>query len=145
MTDVVTEDLRRELRCVELLGCFHGLNERDVTVFAMLADAGEPVTVDRIADGLDCERSTAYRSVSRLLDADVVVQTQVNNDRGGYYHEYEPRDAAALADQLRRRLNDRYARLGRMIAAFRERHVADRDCQSAVRRDRGAGRDRSNG
>jgi len=80
------------------------------------------VTVDRVADDLGCDRSTAYRSVSRLVDADAVVQTQVNNDRGGYYHVYEPRNGADLADEMRRRLNDRYAHLGRMIAAFRERN-----------------------
>jgi predicted transcriptional regulator len=80
-----------------------------------------------------------------LVDADAVVQTQVNNDRGGYYHVYEPRNGADLADEMRRRLNDRYAHLGRMIAAFRERNGADRHRQSAARHNQGAGRDRSNG
>jgi predicted transcriptional regulator len=63
----VREDLERDLGCLDLLGCIHGLNERDKVIFQLLQQAEEDLAVDDVADRLDCERSTAYRSITRLL------------------------------------------------------------------------------
>ena len=66
MATSVREDLRRDLGCLDLLGCIHGLNERGQMAFQLLQQAVGRLTVDDVADRLDCERTTAYRSVSRL-------------------------------------------------------------------------------
>jgi predicted transcriptional regulator len=123
----VREDLQRDLGCLDLLGCIYGLNERDQKVFEVLEHAEGGLTVDDVADRLDCERSTAYRSVSRLLEAGVIAQEQVNYDRGGYHYEYRPRPPEEIAHEMQRLLNDWYAAIGQLIQQFEDRYSRDSD------------------
>ena len=122
MTGSVREDLERDLECLDLLECVHGLNERDQAVFQELHQTTEELTVDDVADRLDCERTTAYRSISRLVDAGVVVQRQENYDQGGYYYVYRPRTPEEAAREMRRLLNSWYATVGRLIQEFEDRY-----------------------
>ncbi|WP_435069668.1 helix-turn-helix domain-containing protein [Haloplanus sp. C73] len=121
----VREDLERDLGCLDLLSCIHGLNERDQVVFQLLQQAEERLTVDDVADRMDCERSTAYRSISRLLEAGVVVQEQVNYEHGGYYYVYRSRTSEEVAHDMQRLLNDWYAAIGQLIQEFEDRYSRD--------------------
>jgi predicted transcriptional regulator len=121
MTASVREDLERDMECLDLLECIHGLNERDRAVFRALQRADEALTVDDVAERLNCERSTAHRSISRLVEAEVVVQRQVNYDHGGYYYVYRPRTREEVAREMRRLLNSWYATVGRLIQEFEDR------------------------
>jgi predicted transcriptional regulator len=123
----VRTDLERDLECLDLLGCLHGLNERDQMAVQQLRQAETELTVDDVADRLDCERSTAYRSVSRLLDAGVVVHEQVNYDHGGYYYVFRPRPPAEAEHDMQRLLNDWYAVVEQRIEAFAETFDQDSD------------------
>ena len=125
----VREDLERDLGCLDLLGCIHGLNERDQMVFQLLQQAEEGLTVDDVADRLDCERSTAYRSISRLHETGVVRQKQINYENGGYYHVYCPRAPEEIAHDMQRLVNDWYADIGQLIQEFEDRYSRDSDDQ----------------
>ncbi len=127
MATSMREDLERDLVCLDLLGCVHGLNERDQMAFQLLQQAERGLTVDDIADRLDCERSTAYRSVSRLHEAGVVVQEQINYENGGYYYVYCPRTPEEIAHDMQRLLNDWYADIGQLIQEFEDRYSRDSD------------------
>jgi predicted transcriptional regulator len=127
VTTSVREDLERDLECLDLLGCIHGLNERDQRVFQLLEQAEAGLTVDDVADRLDCERSTAYRSISRLFEAGVVVQEQINYDHGGYYYTYRPQTPEDVAHDMQRLLNDWYAAVGQLIQEFEDRYSRDSD------------------
>ncbi|TKX53665.1 HTH domain-containing protein [Halorubrum sp. SP3] len=116
------EDLERDLECLDLLECVHGLNDRDQTVFQELHQTDGDLTVDDVADRLDCERSTAYRSISRLVDAGVVVQRQENYDHGGYYYAYRPRTSEEAAREMRRLLNSWYATVNQLVQEFEDRY-----------------------
>lgn len=121
----VREDLERDLGCLDLLDCIHGLNERDQVVFQLVQQAEEGLTVDDVTDRMDCERSTAYRSISRLLEAGVVVQEQVNYEHGGYYYVYRSRTSEEVAHDMQRLLNDWYAAIGQLIQEFEDRYSRD--------------------
>jgi len=122
MTDSMDEQLREDISCEGLLDCFHGLKQLDRQVFAVLTDSETALTIDEIAERVDRERSTAYRSVRRLVDAGFVRKEQINYDHGGYYHVFTPVDADEVADDLQRMLNDWYAKMGRLIGEFREKY-----------------------
>ncbi|MFB6311591.1 MAG: helix-turn-helix domain-containing protein [Salinirussus sp.] len=126
----LADQLRADLECESLLECFHGLTDLDRLVFRTLAGANEPLSIDEIADQVERERSTAYRSVQRLLEAGFIRKEQVNYDHGGYYHVYRPVDADRIADDLQRVLNDWYAQMGQLIAEFRETY-AEHDATAA--------------
>lgn len=116
------EYMEQEIECEELLECIHGLKSLDTECFLVLNETGEPMTVDDIAEQIDRERSTAYRSVQRLLDHGLVRKEQVNHDEGGYSYVYEPRDPTAVARKMQRMLNEWTADMGGLIDEFRAKY-----------------------
>ncbi len=119
------EDLERDLGCLDLPGCIHGLNDRDQMVFQLLQQVEEGFTGDDVAERMDCEPSTAYRSISRLLEAGVVVLEQVNYDHGGYYYVYRSRTSEEVVHDIQRLLNDWYTAIGLLIQEFEDRYRPD--------------------
>jgi predicted transcriptional regulator len=122
MPDSMSEQLQRDMECEGLLECFHGLKQLDKSCFRALVEANEPLTVDEIAAAVDRERSTAYRSVQRLLQTGFIGKEQVNYEQGGYYHVYSPTDPSKIADDMQRMLNDWYAKMGQLIQEFEDKY-----------------------
>ena len=122
MPDSMAEQLQQDMVCERLLECFHGLKQLDRECFRALIDTTEPLTVDEIAEVVDRERSTAYRSVQRLLQAGFIRKEQVNYEQGGYYHVYRPTDPSKIADDMQRMLNDWYAKMGQLIQQFENKY-----------------------
>jgi len=118
----MSEQLSQEIACEGLLECVYGLKDLDQEVFGELTTSDDPLTVDEVADQVDRERSTAYRSIQRLLKAGFIRKEQVNYDQGGYYHVYRPTDPDQVADEMQRTLNDWYAKMGQLIVEFREKY-----------------------
>ena len=122
MANSIDGYLQQDIECEGLLECFYGLKELDLVVFDELAEAEEALTVDEVAERVDRERSTAYRSVRRLVDTGFVEREQINYDQGGYYHVFTLTDPDDVADELNRMLNDWYAKLGQLIDQYREEY-----------------------
>lgn len=122
MAKSMSENLREDMSCEGLLECIHGLKDLDREVFEVLTSSQEPLTVDEIADAVERERSTAYRSIQRLLQAGFVQKEQINYEDGGYYHVFRPSNADIIADDMQRMLNDWYAKIGQLIKEFREEY-----------------------
>ncbi|MBX0288332.1 BlaI/MecI/CopY family transcriptional regulator [Halomicroarcula sp. F28] len=122
MPDSMTEQLQQDMECEGLLECFHGLKQLDKECFQALVNAGDPLTVDEIAETVDRERSTAYRSVQRLLQTGFIQKEQINYDQGGYYHVYRPTDPSKIASEMQRMLNDWYAKMGQLIGEFEQKY-----------------------
>ncbi|WP_224449728.1 helix-turn-helix domain-containing protein [Haloprofundus salilacus] len=125
MANSMGEMLRQDMQCEGLLECFHDLKEIDKDVFRLLNETDDPLTVDEIADEIDRERSTAYRSVQRLLQTGFLQKEQVNYEQGGYYHVYRPRNADEISQELQRMLNAWYAKMGQLIGEFNEKYAEE--------------------
>ncbi|KZN22462.1 TrmB family transcriptional regulator [Haladaptatus sp. R4] len=126
MTDAILEQNRTERECEDLLEGMLGLNELDRGVFRLLIESPEPLTVDAVAEFIDRERTTAYRSVKRLQETGLVEKEQENCDCGGYHHVYRITDPDEIADGFQRMLNDWYAETGQLIQEFRETYGENR-------------------
>ncbi|UWG47776.1 Transcriptional regulator, contains HTH domain [Halanaeroarchaeum sp. HSR-CO] len=122
MVSALNRDLERDLECDDLLECLYELNDLDRECFRLLSDVDERLTIDEIAERVDRERSTAYRSIQRLLDAGLVQKEQINYDQGGYYHVYTISEPASIADTMQGQLNDWYAQIGYLIGRFKEKY-----------------------
>lgn len=122
MPDSMAEMLRQDMQCEGLLECLHGLKDLDRECFEVLASSDEALTVDEIAERVERERSTAYRSIQRLLQTGLVQKEQINYDQGGYYHVYYPANPDDVADDMQRLLNDWYAQIGTLIQEFRTKY-----------------------
>ncbi len=115
--------LQQDMECEGLLECIHGLKQLDKACFRILVESERPLTIDDIADGVDRERSTAYRSIQRLLQSGFIQQEQINYDEGGYYHVYSPTDPKTIANDMQRKLNDWYAKMGQLIQEFEDKYA----------------------
>ena len=118
----MSEQLKQDMECEGLLECFHGLKQLDKQCFQVLVRAREPLTVDEVAEIVDRERSTAYRSIQRLLQSGFIQKEQVNYEQGGYYHVYSPTDPEKISDSMQRMLNDWYAKMGQLIQEFEDKY-----------------------
>lgn len=132
MADSIVENLRKDMACEGLLECIHGLKDLDREVFGVVAESPDPLTVDEIAEAVDRERSTAYRSIQRLLQAGFVQKEQINYEDGGYYHVFHTADADEIADEMQRTLNDWYAKIGQLIQEFREEYSGAEESPSTI-------------
>lgn len=120
MPEAVQKQIQSEQNCDDLLTCMLGLNQLDKDVFRLLVESDEPLTVDHIADFIDRERTTAYRSVKRLQEAGIVEKDQESCQHGGYHHVYRVKDADVIADGFQQMLNNWYANTGQLIQEFRD-------------------------
>ncbi len=127
MAASMSEYLQQDMQCEGLLECIHGLKQLDKECFRALVESEEPLTIDEVADRVDRERSTAYRSIQRLLQAGFIQKEQVNYDQGGYYHVYYPTDPERIADDMQRMLNDWYAKMGQLIQEFEDKYAREVD------------------
>jgi len=122
MATSMADYLNRDMQCEGLLECLHGLKDLDRECFTVLTQSPEPLTVDEVAERIDRERSTAYRSIQRLLQSGLLQKDQVNYDHGGYYHVYRPTDPDEIADDMQAKLNEWYAMMGQLIQEFRNKY-----------------------
>lgn len=122
MADSVSEMLREDMNCEGLFACFHGLKPLDERCFLAIAEYDSPLTVDEVAEAVDRERSTTYRSIQRLLASGLVQKEQHNYDGGGYYHAYHTADADEITDEMQAMLNAWYAKIGQLLQEFEKKY-----------------------
>ncbi|AHG02473.1 TrmB family transcriptional regulator [Halobacterium sp. DL1] len=72
----------------DILRCVFGLHERDVDTYLALRATGE-ASAGELADGLDRDRSTVARALTRLHEKDVTERHRVILDHGGEMFCYE--------------------------------------------------------
>ncbi|WP_347721440.1 helix-turn-helix domain-containing protein [Candidatus Nanohalococcus occultus] len=125
MPESIAQYLKEDMSCESLLDCIHGSKELDKKIYFRLVDVEKALSVDEIAEQVDRERSTAYRSVQRLLENKFLEQKQVNQENGGYHHVYKAKDPEEVADRTQRKLNDWYAQMGGLIHEFRQKYSRD--------------------
>ncbi len=128
----MAELLQQDMECEGLLECIHGLKQLDKECFRVLVESDEPLTIDEVAEAVDRERSTAYRSIQRLLESGFIQKEQINYDQGGYYHVYYPMDPTQIATEMQRTLNDWYAKLGQLIHEFEDKYEGADEVRTAV-------------
>lgn len=118
----MTEQLQQDMACEGLLECIHGLKQLDKECYQVMVESDEPLTIDEVAERVDRERSTAYRSIQRLLQSGFIQKEQINYEQGGYYHVYSPTDPTQIANDMQRMLNDWYAKMGQLIQEFEDKY-----------------------
>jgi predicted transcriptional regulator len=122
MANSMAEYLQQDMECEGLLECIHGLKELDKRCYRVVIESDNPLTIDDIAERIDRERSTAYRSIQRLLQSGFIQKEQVNYEQGGYYHVYKPTDPNEVSHDMQRMLNEWYAKMGQLIQEFEDKY-----------------------
>lgn len=104
--------------CTMILSCLYDLNEGDILVMKALAAAPES-TLDDIAEAVSRDRTTVYRSLSKLLSLGMCLRKKKGIRGGGYYHVYTLVDTERIARRVESDVGDMIAGLNSLVTNFR--------------------------
>jgi predicted transcriptional regulator len=96
------------MKCDEAIKCVFNLNRLDINVYKTLLKNGA-ARADELADMLQKERSTIYRSLQKLSDCGICKKITKTLKQGGYYHIYEPQSSREIKKQAEECLDSWYA------------------------------------
>ncbi|MFW5965610.1 MAG: helix-turn-helix domain-containing protein [Halodesulfurarchaeum sp.] len=128
MAQTIKEMVYSSVTPEEVFETFYGLNHRERKTYETLLDAKEPLSVESIADRMDCSLSTAYRYVDTLEQHNLVEET-------GLYEGESPKsgysavDPAAIAEHMFEYVEFKVKKCERNIAAISGRTDEDADCE----------------
>ncbi len=79
-----------EVDCENVLECLYNLSELDRDILSLLSEGGE-YRSSKIAEELDKDQSTAYRSLQKLSKCGLIYKEKKTIRNGGYYFVYSIR------------------------------------------------------
>lgn len=118
----ISENLKTDMKCRDLMTCLYDLTETDVRVFEVLAEQKRKMKIDTITTIIHRDRGTVFRSLKRLRNYGFVSRDQINYDSGGYYHVYYVRNPKLKAKEIQDDLNKFYTKINNLIDEFGEKY-----------------------
>ncbi len=106
------------LRCDNVLECFFGLNELDVSIYRALL--GDPMKSQDIAKIVGRGENAVYKSLQKLLICGLVVREKRCSDGGGYYYVYSAVKPKDVAEKMRRSVEELRKKLLRAVDEFEQ-------------------------
>ena len=100
--------------CENALRCFFDLSPLEVRVYRDLLDNG-PGTAVELGIRIDRDRSTAYRSLTKLVENDLVEKVIRNREGGGIFHVYQAVEPEQVQSMLRETIDIWYEEMQRVV------------------------------
>jgi predicted transcriptional regulator len=97
----------------------YALTDLDQEVLKRLLREG-PMKAEDLADSLERDRSTVYRSLQKLVSCQVASKESRSLERGGYYHVYSAVPKDLLRDRLEHCIEDWHTRMRDLLSRFDE-------------------------
>jgi len=105
------------LCCEDVLKAVFDLNTLDYHVFQCLRKQG-PLRASEIAQRLQKERSTIYRSLQKLCSCNLCTKSTNNLPAGGYYHIYDCTDNHDVKQELQHCIDTWYQQVKHTLKRF---------------------------
>jgi predicted transcriptional regulator len=106
--------------CKDLLSCLYDLSSSDMALLAILLKEGKPRTLDELADSMDRDRGTIFRSLQRLVSLGFCTKQTVNLKEGGYRHLYSTTGVESIERNAEQRIEEIQSSLTRLMKKFRQ-------------------------
>ncbi len=100
--------------CEDLLHCLYDLKDLDLIVYQTLKKTG-PIRADTLAQKLNKERSTVYRSLQHLTSCGICIKATKTLEKGGYYHTYSCKNMSDIKQVLEHQLDEWYKTIKRNL------------------------------
>jgi predicted transcriptional regulator len=97
----------------------YSLTDLDAEVLRHLMREG-PSRAEDLADQLERDRSTIYRSLQKLVACQLVGKETRSLERGGYYHVYQTVPRNVLRHRLNHCIEEWHSRMVELMARFDE-------------------------
>ncbi|MBS1264057.1 MAG: hypothetical protein MAG715_01256 [Methanonatronarchaeales archaeon] len=107
--------------CQELIRCLLGLKDIDMRTYRGLLESEGGLTADEMGDLLDRERSTAYRSLQRLVGCGIATKETRTIEEGGYFYIYRGVEPGSLKEIAEECLDEWYDQLRRAVNEVEEK------------------------
>jgi predicted transcriptional regulator len=91
-----------------------------MALLAILLKEGKPRTLDELADSMDRDRGTIFRSLQRLVSLGFCTKQTVNLKEGGYRHLYSTTGVESIERNAEQRIEEIQSSLTRLMKKFRQ-------------------------
>ncbi len=112
--DVKLFPRRMSSNCENAIRCFFDLSTQDLKVYRELLENG-PGTAIEIGNRIGRDRSTAYRSVSKLVDNRLAFKKIRNREGGGIFHVYEAVEPDKVQEMLIETIEEWYTNVKSVV------------------------------
>jgi predicted transcriptional regulator len=128
MAQTIREMVYSSVTPAAVFETFYSLNHRERKTYETILAAEAPLSVEAIADRMDCSLSTAYRYVETLEAHELVHQTGLY---GGEHLRagYTATDPAVIAEHMRDYVDFKYEKCQQNIEAITDAVADDADCE----------------
>ena len=94
-----TQKKSKKPSCIDILNCVSDINHSDVEVY-QIVKKDDNCDVEHVAEKLNKERSTIYRSLQRLSKSGLCIKKTKTLTKGGYYHIYSCNELSYVKKQM---------------------------------------------
>jgi predicted transcriptional regulator len=128
MAQTIKEMVYSSVSPEEVFESFYGLNHRERKTYEVLLAAAEPLSVETIAERMDCSLSTAYRYIDTLETHNLVHETGLYD--GEYLKSgYTAEDPAVIAEHMFDYVDFKVEKCRKNIEAVTGTELEDADCE----------------
>jgi predicted transcriptional regulator len=113
------KQLKSPMNCDDAIKCVFDLNKLDIRVFKKLKQLG-PIRASELAEYLNRERSTVYRSLQKLSKCGICKKITKTIDHGGYYHVYQCDSIDHIQKQAQEYLDAWYKNVKETLDSLKE-------------------------
>ncbi len=118
MARSIVEQLKKTLKCEDILSCILDLKQLDIAIYKCLLEKGE-MKVDELSEYVKREKSTTYRSLQNLITHGLVFRETHVIKNGGYYYTYHPNDPERIYRDMKRYIDEWYAKMNDLLQEFK--------------------------
>lgn len=104
----------------DLLAYLYDLSSLDLQLLTFLLQAKQPLTLEKLADKTDRDKSTVFRSVQKMVSFGLCIKEARNLKEGGYYHVYSAADTGTIKKNAMQRIEDIRSSLDNILKKFDE-------------------------
>jgi predicted transcriptional regulator len=97
----------------------YNLSDMDMEALRLLLAEG-PFKAEDLAERLERDRSTVYRSLQKLVSCQVISKETRSLDRGGYFHVYAAVPKDVLRERLEHCIQEWHSRVSTLLDRFDE-------------------------
>ena len=87
-----------EINCNNVMECLYNLSTLDKKILSILSDR-EELRSSEIAERINKDQSTAYRSLEKLLNCGLIYKEKQTIRNGGYYFLYSRRPISKIKEE----------------------------------------------
>ncbi len=128
MAQTIKEMVYSSVTPEEVFETFYSLNHRERKTYETILAAEEPLSVETIAERMDCSLSTAYRYVDTLENHNLVHETGLYD--GEYLKSgYTATDPEVIAEHMHEYVDFKYEKCQQNIEAITDEVAEGVDCE----------------